>query len=121
MELLRLYRPDQSQVHEVFGGIDLYACHQTKKLELFMKEYELPEPELGLLEVRLRQRQLSPHPNLLRVYEVSRNPNDAICGTTDTLLVYCEYLEHNLRAEIDRRRFVSMTQFSQKQRTSVGS
>lgn len=59
---------------------------------------------------------LLPHPNLLRVYDVRRNANDEICGTSDSLLVYCEYLQHSLKHELNRRRLNSMMLYSQKQR-----
>lgn len=59
---------------------------------------------------------LLPHPNLLRVYDVRRNANDEICGTSDSLLVYCEYLQDSLKHELNRRRLNSMMLYSQKQR-----
>lgn len=45
-----------------------------------------------------------PHPNLIRIYSIEFLDEQQFCGSSQTVRIYTEHLQKNLKGELNKRR-----------------
>jgi hypothetical protein len=90
----------------MFGPISLFQNKNTGKLEVVLKTLSFgEESEMQRVAEGLRQRVLSPIPNLISVYHLEEvRVANAFCGSGVLLRIYFEYLDRSLKEEMRKRR-----------------